>query len=37
MIEYRLIRSGRRTLCITVKPDGALVVRAPLWIIRMGL
>lgn len=31
MIEYRLIRSGRRTLCITVKPDGALVVRAPLF------
>lgn len=31
MIEYRLIRSGRRSLCITVQPDGALVVRAPLF------
>lgn len=30
MIEYRLIRSNRRTLSISVDREGALVVRAPM-------
>ena len=29
MIEYRLIRSDRRTLSISIDREGALVVRAP--------
>ena len=28
-IEFRLERTGRRTLAITVKPDTSVVVRAP--------
>ncbi len=28
-LEYKLIRSDRRSLSIEIKPDGALVVRAP--------
>lgn len=28
-MEYTLIRSGRRTVSVEVKPDGSLVVRAP--------
>lgn len=34
MIEYRLIRSDRRTLSISIDREGALVVRAPK---RMGV
>ena len=30
MIEYELIRSNRKTVSITVKPDGKVIVRAPL-------
>lgn len=30
MIEYTFIRSKRRTIGITVKPDGRVIVRAPL-------
>ena len=30
MIEYELIRSKRRTVSITIKPDGSVIVRAPL-------
>ena len=30
MIEYELIRSKRKTVSITVKPDGKVIVRAPL-------
>ena len=29
MIEYELIRSNRKTLTIQVKPDGSVIVRAP--------
>ena len=29
MIEYELIRSNRKTLTIQVKPDGRVIVRAP--------
>ena len=29
-MEYEIIRSKRRTLCLQVKRDGAVVVRAPL-------
>ena len=28
-MEYRLIRSARRSLCIQITPTGAVVVRAP--------
>ena len=30
MIEYTFIRSKRKTISITVKPDGSVVVKAPL-------
>ena len=30
-IPYRLIRSNRRTLMLTVDSEGALVARAPFW------
>lgn len=29
---YELIRSRRKSLAIQIKPDGAIVVRAPLWV-----
>ena len=29
MTEYELIRSNRKTLTIQVKPDGSVIVRAP--------
>ena len=28
-MDYELIRSGRRSLALQMKPDGTLVVRAP--------
>ena len=30
MIEYTIIRSRRKTMCLQVKADGQVVVRAPL-------
>ena len=29
-MEYELIRSKRKTLAVQIKPDGSVVVRAPL-------
>ena len=30
-MDYTIIRSKRRTMCIQIKRDGTTVVRAPLW------
>ena len=29
-MEYQLIRSKRKTLAVQIKPDGSVIVRAPL-------
>ena len=29
MIEYRVIRSARKTLQVEIRPDGEVLVRAP--------
>ena len=28
-MDYQLIRSQRKTLCVEIRPDGSLLVRAP--------
>ena len=33
-MEYRLIRARRKTLTLTVRPDGTVEVRAPLKLSR---
>ena len=37
MIEYELIRSNRKTLTIQVKPDGSVIVRAPVRLAKYGI
>jgi predicted metal-dependent hydrolase len=37
LIEYELIRSNRKTLTIQVKPDGSVIVRAPVRLAKYGI